>query len=534
MKSRGFTWFAALLIFAGLIGVGGAAVYLRQQDNAASTSSGADIVEVRRGNFDITVPTSGELAARSQVEISSQLEVRAVITELVAEGTFVQPGDVLIRLDDEEIRNRIKQAELDVENAEASLLAAESTLRVRRASAESSLALGETDVRLADLSYQAWLEGEAKSQMQTLQLNVETAQKDFDRLSARFEASSRLLEKEFISPDEYKRDEIDMIRSRSNLDQAKLSLEIYEKFDREIDAERLRSDIQKQKDRLTETRSRNENEIAAQVRDVESKRFTLERRREDLAKAQRQLEMCTITAPQAGLVVYQASLQSGWRNREDPPEIGTELRRNRTVIVLPDTSKMVAEVKVNEALSGRIRAGQRAVAYSDALPNVAIDGEVLNVGVLAESGGWRDPNRRDYSVRIALDADPDLGLKPSMRCKSSIYVGEVTDAIFVPVQAIFREGRQAYVYMPGPDGFVATPVSPGRSSELYIEIRKGLEPGDQVLIRTPSTSEIAQSIDEVLSAEADEAKPTGSGRPGGAGAPAGTRPQSGRPASAGG
>ena len=46
--------------------------------------------------------------------------------------------------------------------------------------------------------------------------------------------------------------------------------------------------------------------------------------------------------------------------------MGDELRRNQTVIVLPDTGQMVAEVKVNEALSGKIDAGQFATVRSDA------------------------------------------------------------------------------------------------------------------------------------------------------------------------
>ena len=44
---------------------------------------GVDLFEVRRGTFVITVPTSGELAARDQIEIKNMLETRAVITWVV-------------------------------------------------------------------------------------------------------------------------------------------------------------------------------------------------------------------------------------------------------------------------------------------------------------------------------------------------------------------------------------------------------------------------------------------------------------------
>jgi len=110
--------------------------------------------------------------------------------------------------------------------------------------------------------------------------------------------------------------------------------------------------------------------------------------------------------------------------------------RNQLLIVLPDTSKMAAEVKVNEALSGRVQAGQRTIIRTDALPDQVFEGIVRSVGVLAEDGGWRDPNRRDYTVRIDLDDIGAHALTPSMRCTATILVDLVADALFVPVHAV--------------------------------------------------------------------------------------------------
>ena len=253
-------------------------------------------------------------------------------------------------------------------------------------------------------------------------LDLETAEKDHVRLQERFEASRLLLEQQFISEDEFKRDEIELLRASSRLEQARLAKLTYEKYDRAMQQERLMADIQRAKDKQRETRERHDREIEAQEREVQNRRFQLTRKREDLEKARRQLQMCEILAPQDGLVVYASSLSRDRRNGEEPPQVGSELRRNRTVIVLPDTTRMVAEVKVNEALSGRIRPGQRAVVRVEAMPNVPLECEVLGVGVLAESGGWRDPNRRDYTVRVAIDADQELGLKPSMRARAEILV----------------------------------------------------------------------------------------------------------------
>jgi HlyD family secretion protein len=475
--------------------VAGAVLLLRGGSGGATGNGTPDTFLVQRGSFDITIPASGELAALKQTEISSQLESRATITYIIEEGVQVEPGDVLIRLNDEEIVERIKDEEDAVNTAENAWVTAKSNLAIQRQTNASEIEEADLEIHLAELALKAWEEGEHVSARQNLELELETAEKDYQRLVERFEASKELLKQEFISEDEFKRDEISMIQARSRWEQAKLAIKVYDDYQFERDKAKLESDLKQARDRRARLEQRHETEIERLETEVASKAYHLESRKERLAKYKRQQELCTIRAPQAGLVVYATSLDVDRRGRgESPPDVGTEISRNRPVIVLPDTSKMVAEVKVNEALSGKIQPGQRAVVISDALPDTAIEGEVLSVGVLAESGGWRDPTRRDYTVRIQLADGTGLGLKPSMRCKADVFVGRVDGALFIPIQAIFRNGPVAFVYVPEGSGYAQKRVELGRSSELFIEITDGLEEGDVVLLREPAADRIRSRI----------------------------------------
>jgi HlyD family secretion protein len=486
-----------IVVISAVVVLAGGAFFLRDRGAEDGAEPSADMFVVRRGGFDITVPASGELAAQKQTEVASRLEARATITEIVAEGTMVKKGDVLLRLNDEEILEQVKDARDSVNTAETASITAVSDLAIQRQSNASELAEADLAIRLAELAFKAWEEGTDVSTRRTLALDVETSQKDYDRLVARFESSRDLLAKDFISQDEYQRDEIAMIQARSALEQAKLAVTVYENYTCEKDRAKFESDLHQARDERGRIEQRHANEIKSLETDVESKAYQLTSRKERLAKYERQLELCVITAPQDGLVVYASSLSSGrWgRNEGQPPQIGDELRRNETVMILPDTSQMVAEVKVNEALSGRIKPGQTAVVYSDALRDTAMTGVVQSVGVLAESGGWRDPNRRDYTVRIRLEDAADLGLKPSMRCRSSIYVGRVDDAAFIPIQAVFRKGPIAMAYVPDGSGFAERAIDLGRSSELYIEVTDGLEVGETVLLREPESERITSRLE---------------------------------------
>lgn len=513
------------------------AAVMKMKAAPTDARSVADTAVVRKGMFDITLPVSGELAALKQIEVRNKVDGRAVINEIVTEGTNVNVGDVILRLNDDEIKEKWRQAKEKVNTANAAHVTATAELTNTQNERNAELAKADSAIKLANLALQAWLSGEHPSMHQEMQLALETADKDYARLQERFVESAKLLERKFLSLDEYKRDEIAMIEARSALAKAKLDLEAYENYQSLHDKAEKESALEQ----ANLDRKSVEDKFAAEVQsaeiEVESKKFQLESAKEDLARLDEQLTFCVVTAPSAGLVVYTSSLQQGGmgRNEGRPPVVGTELSKNESVMILPDVSQMIASVKVSESLSGTIRPGQRAMITSDANANRSLAGEVLSVGVLAESGGWRDPNRRDYTVKILLKDGYDLGLKPSMRCKAEIYVGRVSDALHVPIQSVFRNGPVNYVYVPQSGGYAQKPVVIGRASELYIEIKEGLIEGQVVLLREPATEEIVYRIPapkqeekEMVAGigEAPEAVPAGMR---GAGGGASGGPANGRP-----
>lgn len=465
----------------------------------SARTTDADLFVVERTDFDMAIPVSGELAAQRQIEVRNRLESRAVITEIVAEGRTIRQGDVLLRLAEEEIRDRIKDAREKANSAQSELVAAEQTLAIRESTRASDLEKADLEIEMARLALLAWEEGELVSKRKSLALAKETAEINLKRLEDRFLESSKLVEQKFISKDEYERDRIAMIEARAKSEQAVLDHQVYEEYQYVQDRAKKESDHKQSIEERRRVEQRHFAEIVKAKNDVESARFRVESARDRLSNLEMQLGYCTVVAPNDGLVVYATSIDSGGGGRgggdAQPPQVGTELRPNELVIILPDTAQMIANLKVSEALSGRIRPNQPVTVYSDALPNVPVRGTVQSVSVLAASGGWRDPNRRDYTVRVALDADPELGLKPSMRCRAEILLDRVSDAVSAPIQSIFRQGGIAYVYVSERGGWSQRQVQLGRSSELRVEVLEGLREGERVLMREPRPEEIVAKLD---------------------------------------
>ncbi|MCH2138830.1 MAG: HlyD family efflux transporter periplasmic adaptor subunit [Phycisphaerales bacterium] len=482
------------------IALGGAAWMLSGVKSASKAIGPADLHVVERGTFEVTIPASGNLIAQNQVEIRNALDGSASITEIVPEGTAVRTGDVLLRLDDLEVLERIADSRESLIKAQADVEADEAALEIAQKSAESSVSAAQVNVEQAELALLAWQDGEVVSTRNSLALAVQTAEKDHKRLADKYEKSKQLRERDFISQNDLEQDEIAMIRAAAALSKARLDQEVYEKYTFQKD----QLAVQSAKTQAVEELERVEKRTAAQVRSattkLEASRANEEAKQTRLDRYEEQLKATTIFAPSDGMVVYGSTMQRDRRGENESAfRVGSKVSRNQLLIVLPDTSRMAADVKVNEALSGLVEHGQPSVIRTDALPDQIFDGAVHSVGVLAEDGGWRDPNRRDYSVRIDLDDIGEDQLKPSMRCTAQILVDTVADVLFVPVHAIHRRGRLTYVLKRDGDLYDETVVTLGRASERYVEITSGLAVGDSVLLVNPPPGSLRSHLDDQVS-----------------------------------
>ena len=491
--------------------------------------SSNDTHKVSRGDFLISIPASGELSANNLVEIRNPLETRGMIMEIVDEGKTVRKGDLLVRFNEDSLEEKIKDVDDRLVDAQNRLITSEQDLAIAQSTMESDLEKADLGIDIAQLALKAWAEGDNIKSVKTFEIALETAKINSDRLTKRFTEAKELVDNGFISNDEYERDRIAMIEAAAKVEQTQLDLNVYKQYTSKQEEKTKISDVDQATAERARVKQRHEAALVTQNADVESARKRLANIRIELEELKEQLDLCSILAPTDGLVVYKTSLSSGRRGSDDnPPTVGTDVSPNELIILLPDTSQMIAEVKVSEALSGRIKPGQPAIVYSETYPNMPIEGSVQSVSVLAESGGWRDPNRRDYTVRIVLDVKDGMNLKPSMRCRSEIQLGRVEDAISVPIQSVFRSGPLAFVYIPEGGGWGQRAVGLGRASELAVEVTTGIEVGDTVLLREPTPSEITSrlAMDKPAGGPPADMKsgrpggaPAGSGMPSGGGAP---------------
>lgn len=481
----------SLIAAVALVGVAVGAISMTNGDRGAANP--VDLHNVSSISFDIEVISSGELEALRQTEIRSELESQATITDLVEEGELVKKGDLLVQFNTESIETNIEDELLKVETAKSDLVAAENGYEIQVNENEANLRQALLKLDLSEIELRKWEEGDLVKRLEDLNLAIEQAERRLAQRKEAYEQSQRLFDRGFLASDQLKNDEINFIDAQANLKTARSNKWVYETFELEKRRKQLTSDVEEARAELDRVKRQNASRLASKEADLTNRKRQLAIREERLAKLREQFEKATVRAPTDGLVVYGSTAERsrrGWGG-DGPMQIGQTIRPNELIVVLPDTSQMVASVRVHEANAGRIKPGQRATIKVDAIRDTVFEAEVMEIGVLAESGGWRDPNLREYTVKLLLDeTNAKEELKPSMRCEAEIVIDRVEDSLAVPSQAVFRDGATTYVYTPEGAKFKRTPVNVGRRSTRFAEITGGVAPGERVLLREPSAGEI--------------------------------------------
>ncbi len=492
-KRRGSALRWVLVAGVAAVVVGGGVAVLNGPSgggNSASMPRTADRTAAKRQSFDITITASGELDARRRVEIRSPLEQEAAIVEIAAEGTFVRRGDVLVKLNTDAIQQKIDDEKLRLQTAEGDLKSAENAFRIQENENASKLAQAQLKVDLAELAYSQWREGDVRKKRQQLDLAINRATLELERLAEKLRRSEELLEEGFLSKNERDLDEVAYIEAIAKYEEAFLSADVYESYEYRQEEKSKLSDHEQALAELDRTRLDNEIQLQDKRTKLDTQRSQVELLRARLDKLIAQQGAAIITAPTDGLVVWATSLdRGGWGGREGPFQIGQKVAANQLLIILPDTTEMIAAIRVQESLAGRVREGMNAMVTVDAAGGKTFTGRVDSIGVMAETGGWRDPNLREYTVRVALD-EPGTNLKPAMRCDAVVLVGSVPDALTIPVQAVFNDGAVRYVYVEKGGKFSRQPIRTGRRSESVVEINSGIEEGRVVLLRQPQPGEV--------------------------------------------
>jgi HlyD family secretion protein len=222
-------------------------------------------------------------------------------------------------------------------------------------------------------------------------------------------------------------------------------------------------------------------EESTKVRTLEGAEKELSLVREKLAQLRGQREKCRILAPTQGIVVY---FGGGGRHfmTQEPIKEGGEVHERQVLMQLPDTSAMVAVVRVHEAKTDKLQLGQSVTLRFEGITGKQFTGKVTKIAALADTQNrWLNPDLKEYETEISLDPT-DEPLKPGVTAHVDILVESVENRLAIPVQSVFTKGGRRYAVRT--DGIKATPIPVriGAVGTEWVEVAEGLSANDIVLL----------------------------------------------------
>jgi len=228
-----------------------------------------------------------------------------------------------------------------------------------------------------------------------------------------------------------------------------------------------------------------ESELSLAKVDLRSLQESLEQARAALNQSDELLGKTRLRSPIDGVVI-QIDVKEG-----ETVIAGTTNIPGSTMMVIADPSETLSEMQVDEADIAQVRVGQKADIFAAAYPDTPLSGTVQSIASVARQ--TQGQASLSFLVKILLDEQDDLAIRPGMSVRADIYTQSSEEALSVPVQAVLYDDEagaedsrtedkaQTYVFVMEDGKAVRKDVKTGISSDSDQEIKTGLSEGEMVI-----------------------------------------------------
>ncbi|MBL7187639.1 MAG: efflux RND transporter periplasmic adaptor subunit [Phycisphaerae bacterium] len=352
------------------------------------------------------------------------------------------------------------------------------------------------------------LGGQAELERERLHAEIMLDQEGLLMAKKSLEGSKKLLKNDFLTETDLEGEQLSYDRKQIDLKMKEENEKLFMRYDFPKLAEETFALYEEALRQLDQVQKTNVTRLEAANVDVMSAEKRMLYREEAKKQNEEQIDKYKILAQTEGLVVYQ---QRDWD--EEPIREGLMVREGMTLLTIPDITQMAISANIPESVIKKVKIGQRADIKIEAGPNEIIEGEVFRVGALpSNKSRYMNPDLKLYETTVAIKETYEW-LKPGMTAELEIYIEDLENIVFVPMQAVTAHQGKRVCYLASGE---RRAVETGEFNEMYIEIKSGLNEGDEVLLDLrPFQGEIDDGTDGVEESQASqyEESVTGTAKP---------------------
>jgi HlyD family secretion protein len=477
------------------------AAYASCGKNKTRPAGGAPLTaEVKRGQLTISVKANGEIQSSNPNKVVPAIKRNAKIKFLIPEGTRVKKGELVAKLNTEDLERRILDLENKVLEQKSKLNTAQTALEIQMLDNSSNLAKAEQELIEKEMELEKFYMGSASIDQYKADAKKENAEAELLRKYKVYDQYLKLKKKGYASDSEVDEKKLDYSKTYAEFETSRLELNQLEEYDYWINETKKKGEMDKARTELEKTRKANKTNLESKQQEVTTAKRALEATEKDLKNAKDELEAHEVKAPFDSVVMYGDA--NFWWSRRDI-QVGKDANPGQVLVSLPDMNSLQAAVNVAEIDVHKVKIGQDAMITVEAAGGKIVHGKVLTVSEVANAGqGWLSSDTKEFKVEISLDNI--TALKPGISCQAEITIDKTDSVLILPVQAVFRdtdrnvvnpeeEGRKksdvltwmtsGYVVYPEKGG--RREVNIGRSSLREVEITGDIKPGTKVLLMPP-------------------------------------------------
>ena len=478
-----------------------------------------------------------------KVKAKTQGGSASTIRWIIDNGSYVKKGDTLVELDDSALQDQLLQQQIDLANAEGAWLQAEEQYKIDVSDAEGAIKTAEVSLDVKKIQLEEYIKGLFTQNQVDLENQLTMARSDVVMWEERSAWSERMSRpgRQYVTVAQAEADRARLLSCRLTLKKIETQLKVLTDLTKEKTVTDYRGQVEEAVRLLERSKLQYEAKRLKADTDRKAKYLVYDKALSKVRDTQKEIEHCLIKAPKDGMIVYYLEERSrfgGGKQRFIAQ--GEPVDENQKLMTIPNLKRMVVNARVHEAMRPRVKAdvkrptgfstlvefgsyqqpnvltalttaatfndkevktpflndyrqaeqelvshGQNAWVRFAAFPGKRLKGHVKSVAEVASQNDIFANDVKVYQTYVSIDDYLD-GLKPGMDAEVTIEVDSQPEPVLaLPLQALLGSvdmGAKRKCFVLTEDGPQLREITLGMSNETMVEVKEGLEEGDEVVL----------------------------------------------------
>lgn len=363
----------------------------------------------------ITLYRKANRGTENKIIISGNIELTEVnisfktagrlVERTVDEGDMVKKGQVIARLDRDQLLAQKAREEAGLQSAISQLAQAETSLAWQKKNLEAEIQQREADLSSAQARLRELKTGSRPQEIQEAKAVVASAEAEFARAKRDWERAETLYKNDDISTAQYDQYRSRWEASQAALEQAKERQELVIAGPRIEQIDSAAAQVQRAEAALMMSKN-NVLEIRRREQEIAVRKAEIERAKANLALIETQLADTVAVSPIDGVVLVKSA------------DVGEVLAAGTSVVTIGDIEHPWLRGYINEPDYGRVKLGMEVAVTTDSYPGKVYKGRLSFISSQAEFTPKQIQTHEErvklvYRIKIDLE-NPRHELKSNM------------------------------------------------------------------------------------------------------------------------